>query len=196
MHAVMGLGRWCRDARRRGFWQTLTMPSKIAQGSPPEAPPAEAGGRAELQRVQNPPPDPVLEIGGPRGPLAETPGCYGLPARLSTRVLVTHCARPITRLSEVPELWKIDRLSCMDAPVTNSGVVLSALMRDLLSWLDRAPRSYAETMEAWRSSCPRLTIWEDALADGFVQVEGGKGTPWGQQMVGLTPRGRAALNGG
>jgi hypothetical protein len=44
------------------------MPSKIAQGSPPEAPPAEAGGRAELQRVQNPPPDPVLEIGGPRGP--------------------------------------------------------------------------------------------------------------------------------
>jgi len=83
----------------------------------------------------------------------------------------------------------------MDASDTTS-VVLSTLTRDFLSWLDRTPRSYAETMEAWRSSCPRLTIWEDALADDLVHVEGGKGTPWGKQMVALTPRGRAALNGG
>jgi hypothetical protein len=84
----------------------------------------------------------------------------------------------------------------MNASDTTSGIVLSALTRDFLAWLDRAPRSYAETMEAWRSSCPRLTIWEDALAEGFVQVQGGKGTSWGQQMVALTDRGRAALNGG
>lgn len=84
----------------------------------------------------------------------------------------------------------------MSTSDTTTGIVLSALTRDFLSWLDRAPRSYAETMEAWRSSCPRLTIWEDALADGLVQVEGGKGTPWGKQMVALTPRGRAALSGG
>jgi len=84
----------------------------------------------------------------------------------------------------------------MNASDTTSGIILSALTRDFLAWLDRAPRSYAETMEAWRSSCPRLTIWEDALADDLVHVEGGKGTPWGQQMVALTDRGRAALNGG
>jgi hypothetical protein len=84
----------------------------------------------------------------------------------------------------------------MSTSDTTTGVVLSTLTRDFLSWLELTPRSYAETMEAWRSSCPRLTIWEDALADDLVRVEGGKGTPWGQQMVGLTDRGRAALNGG
>ena len=67
---------------------------------------------------------------------------------------------------------------------------------ELLSWIAERPRTYTETMEAWRSSCPRLTIWEDALADDLVHVEGGKGTSWGQQMVALTDRGRAALNGG
>jgi hypothetical protein len=84
----------------------------------------------------------------------------------------------------------------MNASDLTTGIALSPLSRDFLSWLDRAPRSYAETMEAWRSSCRRLTIWEDALADGLVQVEGGKGTPLGRLMVCLTPRGRAALNGG
>ena len=82
----------------------------------------------------------------------------------------------------------------MSTSDTTTGPVLSTLTRDFLSWLELTPRSYAETMEAWRSSCPRLTIWEDALADDLVRVEGGKGTSWGQQMVGLTPRGRAALN--
>ena len=81
----------------------------------------------------------------------------------------------------------------MSTSDTTTGVVLSTLTRDFLSWLELTPRSYAETMEAWRSSCPRLTIWEDALADGLVQVEGGKGTRWGQQMVTLTDRGRAAI---
>ena len=84
----------------------------------------------------------------------------------------------------------------MSTSDTTTGPVLSTLTRDFLSWLELTPRSYAETMEAWRSSCPRLTIWEDALAEDLVRVEGGKGTSWGQQMVGLTPRGRAALNGG
>jgi len=84
----------------------------------------------------------------------------------------------------------------MSTSDTTTGVVLSTLTRDFLSWLELTPRSYAETMEAWRSSCPRLTIWEDALADDLVHVEGGKGTSWGQQMVALTDRGRAALNGG
>lgn len=46
------------------------------------------------------------------------------------------------------------------------------LIRDLLVWLARAPRTYAETMEAWRTSCPRLTVWEDALERGLVAREG------------------------
>ena len=43
----------------------------------------------------------------------------------------------------------------------------------LLEWIDERQPSYSETMEAWRSSCPRLTIWEDAVADGLVAVRAG-----------------------
>jgi hypothetical protein len=42
---------------------------------------------------------------------------------------------------------------------------------ELLRWLAERPRTYAETMEAWTSHCPRLTVWEDALAAGLVRVE-------------------------
>ena len=28
---------------------------------------------------------------------------------------------------------------------------------------------YDEVMEAWRTSCPRLTVWEDAVDRSFVQ---------------------------
>lgn len=44
-----------------------------------------------------------------------------------------------------------------------------ALLLDLLEWIAREPRRYSETMEAWRTSCPRLTIWEDAVDRGFVR---------------------------
>ena len=37
------------------------------------------------------------------------------------------------------------------------------LMVDLVAWLAPAPRPYEEVIEAWRTSCPRLTVWEDAL---------------------------------
>ncbi|MGH3038697.1 MAG: hypothetical protein ACRDLZ_04715 [Gaiellaceae bacterium] len=38
-------------------------------------------------------------------------------------------------------------------------------------------RSYPETIEVWQSSCPRLTVWEDALSDGLVRVERGRVLP-------------------
>jgi hypothetical protein len=41
----------------------------------------------------------------------------------------------------------------------------------LLAWIAERPRTYAETIETWKSSCPRLTVWEDALSDGLVRVE-------------------------
>jgi hypothetical protein len=49
----------------------------------------------------------------------------------------------------------------------------SALTQQLLEWLAERPRSYAETLEVWKSSCPRLTIWEDAVRGGLVRVERG-----------------------
>ena len=38
----------------------------------------------------------------------------------------------------------------------------------LLEWIAQRPRTYAQAMEAWRSTCPRLTIWEDAVDRGYV----------------------------
>jgi hypothetical protein len=62
---------------------------------------------------------------------------------------------------------------------------------DFLTWVSSRPRTYDETMAAWRTSCPRLSIWEDALADGLVRVvRGSNGVP---PAVALTPHGRDAL---
>ena len=43
----------------------------------------------------------------------------------------------------------------------------------LLTWLAEQSRSYAETIEVWKTSCPRLSVWEDAVADGLVRIERG-----------------------
>jgi hypothetical protein len=43
-----------------------------------------------------------------------------------------------------------------------------ALVLDLVEWVAREPRLYAEVIETWRTSCPRLTIWEDAVDRGYV----------------------------
>ena len=67
---------------------------------------------------------------------------------------------------------------------------------DFLVWLAAAPRPYAEVMETWRTSCPRLTIWEDALDAGLVARQNLPGT---QAMVMLTAKGAqwlAALRDG
>lgn len=50
---------------------------------------------------------------------------------------------------------------------------VDVLVLDLLEWLARQDRSYTETMDAWRTSCPRLPVWEDANDRGLVQVEDG-----------------------
>ena len=43
------------------------------------------------------------------------------------------------------------------------------LILDLIEWVGRKDRTYHETMDAWRTSCPRLTIWEDASDGGYVK---------------------------
>jgi hypothetical protein len=50
------------------------------------------------------------------------------------------------------------------------------LVLDLVEWIAREPRLYAEVIEAWRTSCPRLTIWEDAVDRGLVARETVAGT--------------------
>ncbi|TMJ61262.1 MAG: hypothetical protein E6G79_17225 [Alphaproteobacteria bacterium] len=42
------------------------------------------------------------------------------------------------------------------------------LVLDLVEWIAREPRIYSEVIATWRTSCPRLTIWEDALDHGYV----------------------------
>src|ERR1700712_130036 len=46
-----------------------------------------------------------------------------------------------------------------------------SLVLDLVEWIAREPRLYSEVIEAWRTSCPRLTIWEDAVNCGYVARE-------------------------
>ena len=48
---------------------------------------------------------------------------------------------------------------------------LDALVSDLVEWVAREPRLYAEVVATWRTSCPRLTIWEDAADGGYVERE-------------------------
>ena len=57
----------------------------------------------------------------------------------------------------------------------------------LLAWIAEGPRSYAETIEVWKTSCPRLSVWEDALAGGLVRVE--------RRRVLLTAAGRELVAG-
>jgi hypothetical protein len=63
---------------------------------------------------------------------------------------------------------------------------VSLLMIQFLDWVSSRPRSYAEAMDAWRTSCPRLSVWEDALIEDLIEVR--------QAEVILTPRGRAILD--
>lgn len=46
--------------------------------------------------------------------------------------------------------------------------VIEPLILDLLEWLAEGDRSYEEVMDAWRTSCPRLTVWEDANERGLI----------------------------
>ncbi len=46
--------------------------------------------------------------------------------------------------------------------------VVDALILDLLEWIGPQPRAYAEVMDAWRTSCPRLPVWEEATDRGFI----------------------------
>ena len=46
-----------------------------------------------------------------------------------------------------------------------------ALILQLLEWIIERPRTYAEAIEVWRTSCPRLSIWEDASIAGLIECD-------------------------
>jgi len=64
------------------------------------------------------------------------------------------------------------------------------LVLDLVQWIAREPRTYAEVIDAWKTSCPRLTVWEDAVDLGYITRKnvGARGT-----IVVVTGAGRALL---
>ncbi len=64
----------------------------------------------------------------------------------------------------------------------------SLIMIQFLAWVADRPRNYAQTMEAWRSTCPRLSVWEDAIIEGLVRLESNA-----NRSVSLTLRGAAVL---
>jgi D-3-phosphoglycerate dehydrogenase len=46
---------------------------------------------------------------------------------------------------------------------------VESLVFDLLEWIGPNARPYNEVMEAWRTSCPRLPVWEDACDRGYIE---------------------------
>ena len=66
---------------------------------------------------------------------------------------------------------------------------VESLILDLLDWLAARDRTYEEVMDAWRTSCPRLPVWEDADDRGLV----GRELRDGRCIVSITPSGLALL---
>jgi hypothetical protein len=61
------------------------------------------------------------------------------------------------------------------------------LVAQFLRWVAERARTYADVMDAWRTSCPRQSVWEDAQVGGFVEFDG--------EVITLTRRGAAMLAG-
>jgi hypothetical protein len=68
--------------------------------------------------------------------------------------------------------------------------ILTPLTLDFLAWLAVEPRDYIDVMDAWRTSCPRLTVWEDAIDAGLIARVQDAGAPI---RIRLTQRGTALL---
>ena len=60
------------------------------------------------------------------------------------------------------------------------------LILDLLEWIGQRSRPYAEVLEVWRTSCPRLPVWEEANSRGFIDHLHEQGQP---ALVAVSPLG-------
>jgi hypothetical protein len=86
----------------------------------------------------------------------------------------------------------IARLDKLPLPVPSPS---ATLLLQMLAWIAEKPRDYGETMDAWRTSCPRLSIWEDALGDQLVEIDARQRGSQSTTMVRLTDKGIALLAG-
>ena len=68
---------------------------------------------------------------------------------------------------------------------------LDPLVRDLVEWIAKEPRRHVEVIDAWRTSCPRLTVWEEAMERGYVTREF---VPGQGAMIAITPAGQKLLH--
>ena len=69
---------------------------------------------------------------------------------------------------------------------------IESLVMDLLDWIRNKPRPYAEVMEAWKTSCPKLPVWEEANQRGLIRQFHQPDSP---PFVELSESGRALLAG-
>jgi hypothetical protein len=67
---------------------------------------------------------------------------------------------------------------------------VDALIVDLLEWIGPRGRPYAEVMDAWRTSCPRLPVWEEANTRGYIVHEP---VDEGGGLISISPGGLALL---
>ena len=67
---------------------------------------------------------------------------------------------------------------------------VDTLILDLLEWMGLKPRPYAEVLDAWRTACPSLPIWEDANDRGFIMRHR---APGGGELVSLSAAGAEHL---
>ena len=70
---------------------------------------------------------------------------------------------------------------------------VNLLMLEFLAWISSRRRTYADVMEAWQTTCPRHTVWEDAMIDGYIELN--RRDTLRDPEVTLTPRGLELLNG-
>jgi hypothetical protein len=76
----------------------------------------------------------------------------------------------------------------MEAPMSDP---VDALVVDLLEWIGPGNRPYAEVIDAWRTSCPRLPVWEEANARGYIVREHSPGIG---TLISVSPDGVVHLN--
>jgi hypothetical protein len=68
---------------------------------------------------------------------------------------------------------------------------VDTLVTDLLEWIGPGTKPYAEVIDVWRTSCPRLPVWEEANARGYINREHLAGTG---ALVSVSLKGLAHLN--
>jgi len=85
---------------------------------------------------------------------------------------------------------KVAEPTITQAGTTPAAGTLDPLVLDFVEWVAGEQRSYSDVLDAWKTSCPRLTVWEEASERGFVMR---LYVPRHGVFIGVTPAGRAFL---